>query len=149
MRILLEFGAGVLDMADWLQPLWDLFTPHGANQEHQDNRQIDQAVYASFGRQHTTAPRWVHFPASQEPSNVSTWEPTSSVGLNQQQINQVATDQTQAPDPRTQNNVAVAWDLQNMNVQPTSPTNQHTGGFIALIGLFFVGMVFVNMLRKK
>ena len=149
MRNLLEFSAGDVRMADWFQPLWDLFTPKGALQEQLQDGDPASPTYSAFGRYNKTFKYKTKFPESIEPSNVGHNQPTTAVGLNQEQIDQSTQMTTQTHDPRTQNDTAVSYKLQNMNVQPTSPTNSNYNGYIAMIGLFFVALVFINLLRRK
>jgi len=137
-------------MSDWLEPLWNFFSPKGALQEQlQNGDPTNPPKYSAFGRYNKTFKYKTNFPESMEPANVGHNQPTSAVGLNQLQIEQSTQMTTQTHDPRTQNNTAASYKLQNMNVQPTSPTNSNYNGYIAMIGLFFVALIFINLLKKK
>ena len=136
-------------MSDWLQPLWDLFTPKGANQKRMDNGLVDKNNYQAFGRGHGYFNQQIKYPKTSEPNNVSTFQPVQDLGLTQIQLDAINAVQLQSEDPRTQNNTAPAWDLQNMNVQPTSPTNSSQSGFLVAIGMLFVGLIILSLFTKK
>jgi hypothetical protein len=139
-------------MSDWLEPLWNLFTPTGAQQKQQDNKQPSSATYSSFGRANTQKykPKTTGTPAKTSSGNVNEFQPKADgVGLTQIDENSVFAGQTVSPDPRTQISTK-EWEsyLANMNVQPTSPTNSSTAGYITAIGIFFVAMIFLKMVRR-
>lgn len=139
-------------MSDWLEPLWNLFTPNGAQQQQQDNKQPSSASYSSFGRANTQKykPKTTGTPAKTSSANVNEFQPKADgVGLQQVDEGSVLDGQTVSVDPRTQISVQ-EWEayLANMNVQPTSPTNSSTAGYITAIGIFFVALLAFKMVRK-
>ena len=136
-------------MSDWLQPLWDLFTPKGANQKRMDNGLVDKNNYQAFGRGHGYFNQQIKYPKTSEPNNVSTFQPKQDLGLTQIQLDAINAVQLQSEDPRTQNDNSVTWDLQNMNVQPTSPTNSSQSGFLVAICMLFVGLIILSLFTKK
>ena len=136
-------------MSDWLQPLWDLFTPKGANQKAMDNGLVDKNNYQAFGRGHGYFNQQIKYPKTSEPNNVSTFQPAQDLGLTQIQLDAINAVQLQSEDPRTQNNIAPAWDLQNMNVQPTSSTNESSSGMLVAIGMLFIALIILSMFKKK
>ena len=80
---------------------------------------------------------------------MGSFQPKQDLGLTQIQLDTINSTTMQQNDPRTQNNNAVAWELQNMNVQPTSPTNASSSGFIVAIGMLFVGLIILSLFKKK
>jgi len=136
-------------MSDWLEPLWNFFSPKGAQQKQMENGNPSTPTYSAFGRYANTHKYQIKFPQSSEPNNVSTFQPKQELGLTQLQLDAINAQQLQQNDPRTQNNTAVAWDLQNMNVQPTSPTNSSSSGFLVVIGMLFVGLIILSLFTKK
>jgi len=139
-------------MSDWLEPLWNLFIPSGAQQKQQDNKQPSSASYSSFGRANTQkyTPKTTGTPAKTSSANVNEFQPKADgVGLQQVDEGSVLDGQTVSVDPRTQISVQ-EWEayLANMNVQPTSPTNSSTAGYITAIGIFFVALLAFKMVRK-
>ena len=136
-------------MSDWLEPLWTFFSPKGALQKQMDDGDPSSPTYSAFGRYAKTFKYKDKFPTSSEPNNVSSFQPQQELGLTQIQLDTINSAQLQQNDPRTQNNTAVAWDLQNMNVQPTSPTNSSQSGFLVAIGMLFVGLIILSLFTKK
>ena len=136
-------------MSDWLEPLWKFFSPKGALQKQMDDGDPSSPTYSAFGRYAKTFKYKDKFPTSSEPNNVSSFQPQQELGLTQIQLDTINSAQLQQNDPRTQNNTAVAWDLQNMNVQPTSPTNASQSGFLVAIGMLFVGLIILSLFTKK
>ena len=136
-------------MSDWLEPLWTFFSPKGALQKQMDDGDPSSPTYSAFGRYAKTFKYKDKFPTSSEPNNVSSFQPQQELGLTQIQLDTINSAQLQQNDPRTQNNTAVAWDLQNMNVQPTSPTNASQSGFLVAIGMLFVGLIILSLFTKK
>ena len=136
-------------MSDWLAPLWNFFSPKGALQKEMDDGNPSTPSYSAFGRYAKTFKYKDKFPTSSEPTNVSSFQPQQELGLTQLQIDTINSTTMQQNDPRTQNDPAVAWDLRNMNVQPTSPTNESSSGFIIAIGMLFVGLIILSMFKGK
>ena len=136
-------------MSDWLEPLWTFFSPKGALQKQMDDGDPSSPTYSAFGRYAKTFKYKDKFPTSSEPNNVSSFQPQQELGLTQIQLDTINSAQLQQNDPRTQNNTAVAWDLQNMNVQPTSPTNASQSGFLVAIGMLFVGLIILSLFKKR
>ena len=136
-------------MSDWLAPLWNFFSPKGALQKEMDDGNPSTPSYSAFGRYAKTFKYKEKFPSSSEPTNVSNFQPQQELGLTQIQIDAINSAQLQQNDPRTQNNNAVAWELQNMNVQPTSPTNASSSGMLVAIGMLFIGLIILSMFRGK
>ena len=136
-------------MSDWLEPLWNFFSPKGALQKELVDGNPSTPSYSAFGRYAKTFKYKDKFPKSSEPNNVSTFQPKQDLGLTQIQLDTINSTTMQQNDPRTQNNNAVAWELQNMNVQPTSPTNASSSGFIVAIGMLFVGLIILSLFKKK
>jgi len=125
-------------MSDWLEPLWNFFSPKGALQKQMDDGNPSTPTYSAFARYAKTFKYKTKFPSSSEP-NVGSFQPQQELGLTQLQLDAINSANLQSPDPRTQNNTAVAWELQNMDVQPTSPTNSSSSGVLVIIGMLFVG----------
>jgi len=136
-------------MSDWLEPLWNFFSPKGALQKELVDGNPSTPTYSAFGRYAKTFKYKDKFPSSSEPTNVSSFQPKQDLGLTQIQIDLINATQLQQNDPRTQNNTAVAWELQNMNVQPTSPTNASSSGFLVAIGMLFVALIVLSMFKGK
>jgi len=136
-------------MSDWLAPLWDLFTPKGANQKNMDNGLVDKNNYEAFGRGHGYFNQQIKYPTTSEPNNVSTYQPQQDLGLTQIQLDAINATQLQQNDPRTDNTNSASWDLANMNVQTTSATNSSQSGFLVAIGLLFVGLIILSLFTKK
>jgi LPXTG-motif cell wall-anchored protein len=136
-------------MSDWLEPLWNFFSPKGALQKQLVDGNPSTPTYSAFGRYAKTHKYQTKFPQSSEPTNVGIFQPKQELGLTQLQLDAINAQQLQQNDPRTQNNTAVAWDLQNMNVQPTSPTNSSSSGFLVAIGMLFVGLIILSLFTKK
>ena len=136
-------------MSDWLAPLWDFFSPKGALQEQMQDGNPSTPTYSAFGRYAKTHKYQTKFPTSSQPNNVQTFQPKQDLGLTQMQLNAINSAQLQQNDPRTQNNVAPSWELQNMNVQPTSPTNASSSGMLVAIGMLFIGLIILSMFRGK
>ena len=69
-------------MSDWLQPLWNFFTPDGANQSSMDNKQVSKANYNSFGRKSEIYANKILYPTAQKASRViySEVNPTTPTG---------------------------------------------------------------------
>ena len=139
-------------MSDWLEPLWNLFTPNGAQQKQQDNKQPSHASYSSFGRANTQKykPKTTGTPAKTSSGNVNEFQPKADgVGLTQIDEDSVINSQLVGVDPRTQITTQ-EWEayLANMNVQPTSETNSSTAGYITAIGIFFVALMIFRLVRK-
>ena len=136
-------------MSDWLEPLWNLFSPKGALQEQLQDGNPSTPTYSAFARYAKTFKYKTKFPSSSEPTNVGSFQPQQELGLTQLQLDAINAQQLQSQDPRTQNNTAVAWELQNMNVQPTSPTNTNSSGFLVAIGMLFVALIVLSMFKGK
>jgi len=136
-------------MSDWLEPLWNFFSPKGALQKEMDDGNPSTPSYSAFGRYAKTFKYKDKFPSSSEPTGVNSFQPKQELGLTQLQINAINAQNLQSQDPRTQNDTAVAWELQNMNVQPTSATNSSDAGFLVAIGMLFVGLIILSMFRGK
>ena len=136
-------------MSDWLAPLWNFFSPKGALQKEMDDGNPSTPSYSAFGRYAKTFKYKDKFPSSSEPNNISTFQPKADLGLTQIQIDAINAVQLQQNDPRTQNENPPTWDLQNMNVQPTSPTNSSQSGFLVAIGMLFVGLIILSLFTKK
>jgi len=136
-------------MSDWLEPLWNLFSPKGALQEQLSDGNPSTPTYSAFGRNAKTFKYQTKFPQTDKPPVVNTYQPVQDLGLTQIQIDAMLSSQLQTADPRVQNNTSASYDLQNMNVQPTSPTNSSQSGFIVAIGLFFVALIILSLFRKK
>ena len=147
MFILLEFGA--IYMSDWLEPLWNFFSPKGALQKELVDGNPSTPTYSAFGRYAKSFKYKDKFPKSSEPTSVGSFQPKQELGLTQLQLDTINSAQLQQNDPRTQNNTSVAWDLNNMDVQPTSATNASSSGFIVAIGMLFVGLIILSMFKKK
>ena len=136
-------------MSDLLAPLWNFFSPKGALQKEMDDGNPSTPSYSAFGRYAKTFKYKDKFPTSSEPTNVSSFQPQQELGLTQLQIDTINSTTMQQNDPRTQNDTAVAWDLRNMNVQPTSPTNESSSGMLVAIGMLFIGLIILSMFRGK
>ena len=136
-------------MSDWLEPLWTFFSPKGALQKQMDDGDPSSPTYSAFGRYAKTFKYKDKFPTSSEPNNVSSFQPQQELGLTQIQLDTINSAQLQQHDPRTQTNSAVAWELHNMNVQPTSPTNASQSGFLVAIGMLFVGLIILSLFKKR
>ena len=136
-------------MSDWLAPLWNFFSPKGALQQQMDDGNPSTPTYSAFGRYAKSFKYKNKFPSSSEPTNVGSFQPQQELGLTQMQIDTINSTTMQQNDPRTQNNTAVAWELQNMNVQPTSPTNASSSGMLVAIGMLFIGLIILSMFKKK
>ncbi len=136
-------------MSDWLQPLWNFFTPDGANQSSMDNKQVSKANYNSFGRKSQIYANKILYPTAQKnPTAVySEVNPTTPVGLVKRTYEQALTNQTQNQDPRTNNQQNNPYTLMDNQIKPTNNTN--TTGILALIGAFFVAMIFVSKLKGR
>jgi len=136
-------------MSDWLQPLWNFFTPDGANQSSMDNKQVSEPNYNSFGRYANTFKYKTLYPTAQKASRViySEVNPTTPTGITALPYEEVLTNKTANQDPRTNNQQNVPYILMNNRVKPTNNTN--TSGLLALIGMFFVAMIFVSKLKGK
>jgi hypothetical protein len=136
-------------MSDWLEPLWNFFSPKGALQKEMDDGNPSTPSYSAFGRYAKTFKYKDKFPSSSEPNNVSTFQPQQDLGLTQIQLNALDNQSLNTPDPRTQNNTSASYELRNMNVQPTSPTNSSEAGFLVAIGMLFVGLIILSLFKKK
>jgi len=136
-------------MTDWLQPLWNFFTPDGANQSSMDNKQVSTPDYNSFGRKSAIYANKTLYPTSQKnPTAVySEVNPTTPVGLSSIPYEQALTNQTQNQDPRTDAKGQDPYALKNNQIKPTNNTS--TTGILALIGAFFVVMIFVSKLKGR
>ena len=139
-------------MSDWLEPLWNLFTPTGAQQKQQDNKLPSTATYSSFGRANTQKykPKTTGTPAQTSSKNVNEFQPKADgVGLQQIDEGSVINSQLVGVNPRTQMSMD-DWlaCFTNMNVQPTSPTNSSSAGYITAIGIFFVALLAIKMVRR-
>ena len=122
-------------MSDWLEPLWNFFSPKGANQKQMDNGNPSKPTYQANGRYAKSFKYQIKFPSSSEPNNVATYQPKQDLGLTQLQLDAINEKQLQGNDPRTQNDTSVTWTLSNMDVQPTSATNASQSGFLIAIGM--------------
>jgi len=136
-------------MSDWLQPLWNFFTPDGANQETLDNKQVSNADYNAFGRADKTFQYKTLYPTAQKQPRVlySEVNPTTPVGLTELTWDEVLTNKTQDQDPRTNNKKFAPYAMMDNQIQPTNNTS--TMGILALIGMFFVVMIFVSKLKGR
>jgi len=139
-------------MTDWLQPLWDLFTPDGANQKDMDNKQVSQPNYSSFGRQANTFKYRVMYPIAQGTKRVTITQdvPLASTGL-EIAYDEVLKDKTQDSDPRVDSaNGNYDGTLSNMDIQKTNGTS--TTALLAIIGVFFVALILLlgikSMVKK-
>ena len=136
-------------MSDWLAPLWNFFSPKGALQKQLQDGNPSTPTYSAFARYAKTFKYKDKFPSSSEPTNVGSFQPQQELGLTQLQLNAINTQTLQQNDPRTQDNTSVAWDLRNMNVQPTSPSNASSSGFLVAIGMLFVALIILSLFTKK
>ena len=135
-------------MTDWLQPLWDLFTPDGANKKDMDNKQVSQPNYNSFGRYAKTFKYRVMYPIAQGTKRVTITQdvPLASTGL-EVPYKEVLTDQTQDSDPRVDSaNGNYDGTLSNMDIQKTDGTS--STALLAIIGMFFVALIIISRLKK-
>ena len=136
-------------MTDWLQPLWNFFTPDGANQSSMDNKQVSKANYISFGRKSEIYANKILYPTAQKASRViySEVNPTTPTGTTALPYEEVLTNKTANQDPRTNNQQNVPYTLMDNQIKPTNNTS--TTGLLALIGMFFIAMIFVSKLKGK
>ena len=135
-------------MTDWLQPLWDLFTPDGANQKDMDNKQVSKPNYNSFGRYANTFKYKVMYPIAQGTKRVTITQdvPLASTGL-ELPYKEVLTDQTQDSDPRVDSaNGNYDGTLSNMDIQKTDGTS--STALLAIIGMFFVALIIISRFKK-
>ena len=135
-------------MTDWLQPLWDLFTPDGANQKDMDNKQVSQPNYNSFGRYANTFKYKVMYPIAQGTKRVTITQdvPLSNTGL-ELPYKEVLKEQTKNTDPRVDSaNGNYDGTLSNMDIQKTDGTS--STALLAIIGMFFVALIIISRFKK-
>ena len=135
-------------MTDWLQPLWDLFTPDGANQKDMDNKQVSQPNYSSFGRQANTFKYKVMYPIEKGAARVTMTAdvPLANTGLEIPQ-KEVISEKLNDKDPRVDSLTGnYNSTLSNMDIQKTDSGN--TTALLAIIGMFFVALIIISMVKK-
>jgi len=139
-------------MADWLEPLWNLFTPKGALQEQLQDGNPATPKYSAFGRYAKTFKYKVMNPITSEPTKVTFFKnyanPISDA--NEQKII-IVKDETANPDPRVDSTDPNApnYDdtLSNIDIQTTS--NSNTSSILAIVGIFFLVLLVLSRIFKK
>ena len=139
-------------MADWLEPLWNLFTPKGALQEQLQDGNPSTPMYSAFGRYAKTFKYKIMYPITTEPDKVTFFKNYANpIGLDSMEKTVQYNDQVNSPDPRVN---------QTAGKDPTDPTyddklsnmiistNSNPSGILALIGMFFVALIIISKLRK-
>lgn len=135
-------------MTEFLQPLWDLFTPKGANQETQyTGRSFTDSPYA-MARNDKSFKLKVQYPQATHHQikygNVNTNTVTAAQN---KETGIVLRDATAGADPRVDNTAANPYDMANMNIQRTSFFN--TSGAVVAIGGFLLFAVLLMTIRGK
>ena len=139
-------------MTDWLEPLWNLFTPKGALQQQLDDGNPSTPTYSAFGRYAKTFKYKVMNPVTSEPATITFFKnyanPISNA--NEQKII-VVKDETANADPRVDSTNANEpnYDatLSNMDIQTTS--NSSTSSVLAIVGIFFIALLVLSRIFKK
>ena len=135
-------------MADWLEPLWNLFTPKGALQEQLQDGDPSTPTYSAFGRYAKTFKYKVMNPITSEPTTVTFFKNYANPINNANDAKIVIIkDETANADPRV-NSLNGTYDdtLSNMTISKDNEFNP--SGFLALIGMFFVALIIISKLRK-
>ena len=132
-------------MTNWLQPLWDLGTPAGANQRSQYTQNPNSSSSFAYGRQHDLFAKKIQFPVG-TPTHVdySNNRPTTVTPTNHL-TGTVLEDQTASHDPRVDNYKADPYAMQNMMIQQTSFVNSN--GIIVMLASF--GLLALVLMRLK
>jgi len=139
-------------MADWLEPLWNLFTPKGALQEQLQDGDPSTPTYSAFGRYAKTFKYKVMNPITSEPTTVTFFKNYANPINNANDAKIVIIkDETANPDPRVDSTNALDPNyvdtLDNMNIQTTS--NVNTSSVLAIVGIFFIVLLVLSRIFKK
>ena len=139
-------------MADWLEPLWNLFTPKGALQSELQDGDPSTPKYSSFGRYAKTFKYKVMNPITSEPTTVTFFKNYANPINNANDAKIVIIkDETANPDPRVDSTNALDPNyedtLSNMNIQKTS--NVNTSSVLAIVGIFFIVLLVLSRMFKK
>ena len=88
-------------MADWIEPLWSLFTPKGALQEQLQDGNPSTPTYSAFGRYAKTFKYKVMNPITQETAQVTFFKNYANpIGLDSVEKTVLFNDQVNNTDPR-------------------------------------------------
>mgnify|MGYP001158463475 CR=1 FL=1 len=133
-------------MTNWIQPVWDLYTPHGANQNTQYTNLPNSSSSFAYGRAHANFQKKIQFPVG-TPTHVdySNQRPTTVTPVKNSTTGTVLTEQTASHDPRVDNYSAPPYALKNMMVQQTSFVNSN--GIIVMIASF--GLLALVLMRMR
>ena len=132
-------------MTTWIQPLWDLGTPAGANQNTQYTGFPNSSSSFAYGRQHDLFTKKVQFPTGTPTHvNYSNNRPTTVTPTNHL-TGTVLEDQTVSHDPRVDNYKADPYAMQNMMIQQTSFVNSN--GIIVMLASF--GLLALVLMRLR
>ena len=140
-------------MADWLEPLWNLFTPKGALQEQLQDGDPSTPTYSAFGRYAKTFKYKVMNPiATTESTKVTFFKNYANpISDAQGQKIVIVKDETANADPRVDSTNANApnYDetISNMDIQTTS--NSSTSAVLAIVGIFFIALLVLSRIFKK
>ena len=142
-------------MADWLEPLWSLFTPKGALQEQLQDGNPSTPTYSAFGRYAKTFKYKVLNPiATTESTKVTFFKNYANpIGLDSVEKTVLYNDQVNNTDPRVNQTSGQpithpTYDdkISNMTISKVNEFNP--SGLLALIGMFFVALIIISRLRK-
>ena len=140
-------------MADWLEPLWNLFTPKGALQEQLQDGDPSTPTYSAFGRYAKTFKYKVMNPIATTESTKVTFFKNYANPINNANDAKIVIvkDETANPDPRVDSTNPLDPNyedtLSNMNIQKTS--NVNTSSVLAIVGIFFIVLLVLSRIFKK
>ena len=133
-------------MTNWIQPVWDIGTPKGANQSSQYTGNPNSSSSFAYGRQHDLFTKKIQYPVGTT-SNVdySNNRPTTVTPLKNNTSGTLLTEQTASHDPRVDNYTANPYAMKNMMIQKTSFVNSN--GIIVMLASF--GLLALVLMRLR
>ena len=127
-------------MTNWIQPMYTLYSPRGANQNTQYTGLPNASSSFAYGRAHELFEKKIQYPVGTTSDvDYSNNRPNTITPLHWQ-TGSVLQEQTAAADPRVDNYRANPYAMKNMEIQKTSFVNRD-GIIVMILAVGLLGLV--------